>query len=105
MEGFDAMDRNQDGVVTRDAFIKMMLRYTPSLSTERADLIMAEIISDLNNDCSREKNAHIEDELKTQEEASKSPSAVFTKDAWCNYMASWLQVRERRIEKKKRRNG
>ena len=65
-----------------------MLRYTPSLSTERADLIMAEILSDLNSDCSREKSSGEEEEKEIGEESA----AGFTKDAWCNYMASWLQV-------------
>lgn len=65
-----------------------MLRYTPSLSTERADLIMAEILSDLNSDCSREKSTVEEEEEKVIGEST----AGFTKDAWCNYMASWLQV-------------
>ena len=48
----------------RDVFIKVMLRYTPSLSSERADLIMAEILSDLNSDCT-DKSAHTENERES----------------------------------------
>jgi hypothetical protein len=77
---------------SRDAFIQVMLRYTPSLSTERADLIMAEILSDLNSDCSGEKSS-VEGVEGEEEKVVGDTSAGFTKDAWCNYMASWLQVR------------
>lgn len=53
---------------------------------------MAEILSDLNSDCSREKSS-VEGVEGEEEKVVGDTSAGFTKDAWCNYMASWLQVR------------
>ena len=100
--------------------MKVMLKYTPSLSMERADLLVAEIMSDLTTDCPRESARHNDSNLGTSDDqkdtvtlnsgsisnSSGSNSAVsgsqsssgnrtdpvLTKDAWCNYMASWLQV-------------
>ena len=121
----------------RESMMKVMLRYTPSLSLERADLLVAEILSDLTTHCPRE-NARYTDSYEvvmnrpshpekgsssdaateaniagnatistrsdfgdssrihgSQPSSSNRTEPVLTKDAWCNYMASWLQVRNR----------
>ena len=106
--------------------MKVMLKYTPSLSMERADLLVAEIMSDLTTDCPRESARYNDSNLETSDDKKDRPTVnngstrssssssssssgnsavsgsqyssgnrtdpVLTKDAWCNYMASWLQV-------------
>ena len=103
--------------------MKVMLKYTPSLSMERADLLVAEIMSDLTTDCPRESARYNDSNLETSDDKKDRPivnngstpsssssssgnsavsgsqyssgnrtDPVLTKDAWCNYMASWLQV-------------
>ena len=107
--------------------MKVMLKYTPSLSMERADLLVAEIMSDLTTDCPRESARYNDSDLETSDDKKDRPTVnngstrssnssssssgnsavsgsqyssgnrtdpVLTKDAWCNYMASWLQVRD-----------
>jgi hypothetical protein len=58
----------------RDSLRRALLRYAPTASSERVDLALAEILSDLGSDGSDEP--------------------VLTQEAWCNVMASWLQVSE-----------
>ena len=95
--------------------MKVMLRYTPSLSTERADLMVAEILSDFSNDSLKENVHHNDSDpqvltnglsnsikdngngdnlsVSTRTDRQKTNgNPILTKDAWCNYMASWLQV-------------
>ena len=90
--GFDALDRNKDGFVTKEAFRKAVLRYVPSASSERVDLVLAEILGSL-------EGLHKElDSLDGSAEAGAEGGAdrVLTKEAWCAAMASWLQTNSER---------
>jgi hypothetical protein len=85
----------------RDSLRRALLRYAPTASSERVDLALAEILSDLkltrasNTDVVASSASSVDSGANANSTRSGSGDndTVLTQEAWCNVMASWLQVR------------
>ena len=109
--------RGQDGFVRRDTFRRAIMRYVPSASNERVDLVLAEILGslgDLGHGAATRGGggeaaapgtapsgvSHDGDRGSSVgggvDGGAGNGEMVLTKAAWCSAMASWLQVFDHR---------
>ncbi len=85
-QGFKSMvDGSNNGIdyINKQSFHKAILRYAPHLTTERIDLAIAEILSDL----------QITDGINNSQGGN---DIMITKETWIKLMKSWLQLNSER---------
>ncbi len=86
-QGFKSMvDGSSNGVdhINKQSFHKAILRYAPHMTTERIDLAIAEILSDL----------QISDGINGSPQDNND--IIITKETWIKLMKSWLQLNSER---------
>ena len=86
-QGFKSMvDSSNNGAdhIDKQSFHKAILRYAPHMTTERIDLAIAEILSDL----------QITEDMKGSPQDTSD--VIITKQTWVKLMKSWLQFNSER---------
>jgi 2-oxoglutarate dehydrogenase complex dehydrogenase (E1) component-like enzyme len=68
---------NEDTGIDKATLVSAILKYAPNATTERVDIAIAEILSELNG---------------TDKGSELRKDGRITKNDWCILMSSWLQV-------------
>jgi RecA-family ATPase len=76
VDGFALLDLKKEGVIERSKLVDAIMKYVPDSNSERVDLTLAEILSDMGG--------------------GEAVDSRVTKSTWMNLMRRWLQSNSER---------